>query len=519
MSQLLALPAELLDEIMGYTLPDGLESLVLSCKKIYSVAKDHIHTHELYKRRWRSFRYAHGEMDHSIKVPVELLLAIANDPLVARYIQTANLWHKTQDDDSFVESTERVLDNDTSVAAIRSLLNQSHYLRQAKQDPSRWLANMRNKDDDQDRRYWANLCTTILLTLLPDLRELTLPREWRHLPDPRDSDDASDSGFAKELWSVLDLIPKEVTSASCSLTSLSKLRSVLPYGNINYDDKNALEELSPFLSLDSLEELHASNCVAVDDDFTGYPFHWRYSGRLSNLRTIELAGCCIDSEGIAALVAHTPKLETLKYSHATKWHGCQYDWSAGEFVSMIAQHCGTTLKELAVTIDYLSGMIETGVVSMQAFQCLESVELDILIFAGPPAESGKRQGLDTEDYKVDISQIPRLTDILPQTIKHVKLFVPSDTGDADSNIEFDILASLFRQYATQQSLCQPDLVGLSIGFEHAYDWGDEVRRTFDAHTDSHELIPLLDQWQADSVVNDGLTWAEDFRKRYDITKD
>ncbi|KAK5680373.1 hypothetical protein LTS10_007300 [Elasticomyces elasticus] len=493
MSPLLALPAELLDAIMGYTLPDGLESLVLSCKKIYSVAKDHIHTHELYKRRWRSFRYEDAYTDHAIRIPIELLVAIANDPLVARYIQTANFWHKMQDDDAFVESTELVLMNATSMAAIGSLLKQSHYLRQAKQDPSRWLANMCNKDDDQDRRYWANLCTAILLTLLPDLREFTLPREWRHLPDPRDSDDASDPGFAKELWSVLDLIPREATSASWPLASLSKLQRVLPYGNIDYNDKNALEELSPFLSLDSLEELHASNCVAVDDDFTG--------------------------EGIAALVAHTPKLETLKYSHATKWHGCQYDWNAGEFVNMIAQHCGTTLKELAVTIDYLSGMIETGVTSMQAFLCLESVELDILIFAGPPAESGKRQGLDTEDYKVDISQIWRLTDILPQTMKHVKLFVPSDTGDADNDIEFDILASLFRQYAAQQSLCLPDLVGLSIGFEHVYGWGDEVRRTFDAHTDSHELIPLLDQWQADSVVNNGLTWAEDFRKRYDITKD
>ncbi|KAK3634935.1 hypothetical protein LTR56_005816 [Elasticomyces elasticus] len=517
MSQLLALPAELLDAVMGYTLPDGLESLVLSCKKIYSVAKDHVHTHELYKRRWRNFHY--GNTDHGIRVPIQLLLAIANDPLVARYIQTADFWQKMQDDDAFVESTELVLMNDTSMAAIGSLLKQSHYLRQAKQDPSRWLANMRNNDDDQDCRYWANLCTAILLTLLPDLRELTLPREWRHLPDPRDSDDASDPYFAKELWSVLDLIPREATSASWPLASLSKLQRVLPYGNINYDDKNALEELSPFLSLDSLEELHASNCVAVDDDFTGYPFHWRYPVRLSNLRTIELAGCCIDSEGIAALVAHTPKLETLKYSHATKWHGCQYDWSAGEFVSTIAQHCGTTLKELAVTIDYLSGMIETGVTSMQAFLCLESVELDIMIFAGPPAESGKRQGLDTEDYKIDISQVPRLTDILPQTMKHVKLFVPSHTGDADNDIEFDILASLFRQYATQQSLCQPDLVGLSIGFEHVYGWRDDIRRTFDAHTDSHELIPLLNQWQGNSIVNDGLTWAEDFRKRYDITKD
>ncbi|KAK4956596.1 hypothetical protein LTR10_006123 [Elasticomyces elasticus] len=517
---LLELPVELLDTIIEFTLPEGLESFALSCRTVYNVGKDHVRAHNVYKQRWTRFRYDNRcNTDHGFKLPMELLVAVYEDPLIASYIQFADFWQKDFDQEQIARRKKRVLGDDTNLAAIGGLLGQSHYLRQANQDPEQWLADMRDEGEDGDEEpetykgpnYSINMATILLLTLLPNLRELILPNEWQSLPYPYTSRPD------EQLWSVLDVITREASLRLSSNASLSRLVTILPYARISYEDRNGLIEMSPFLPIKSVEHMHIANCVAVDDGYEGIPFTWRNTGRSSNLRIVELAGCCINSCGITELVKHTPHLTTLKYSHDVKWQACQYDWDAGNFVRAIEQHCGSTLQTLAVTIDKLRGMVVTGIVSMHGFKCLESVELDIMVFAGPPPDSGKRQGMPGEDYKLDVSHVPRLTDILPRTIKHVKLFIPSDIGEADADIEFDTLASLFRQHATQQPLCQPDMVGLSIGFEHVYSWADEVRRVFDAHSDSRELVPLLDHWQASSTVSQGLSWVEEFRERYGIS--
>ncbi|KAK5739268.1 hypothetical protein LTR17_005374 [Elasticomyces elasticus] len=517
---LLELPVELLDTIIELTLPDGLESFALSCKTVYGVGKDHVRTHTLYKRLWRSFRYDNrGNTDHGFHTPIELLVSIYEDPLIASYIQIADFWQKEFSPEDIAQRKKQVLGDDTNLAAIVGLLDQSHHLRQANQDPEQWLTDMRYVEGEGDRlpdayrgdHYSTNTATVLLLTLLPHLRELILPNEWQDLPE-------FNAPPGDRLWSVLDVITCEASLRPSSNASLSRLETILPYTHISYDnDRNGLMDLAPFLPIKSVERMHIANAIAVDDWYTGIPFTWRNTGQTSNLRILELAGCCIDSDGITELVKHTPLLTTLKYSHGVKWHGCQYDWDAGNFVRAIEEHCGSTLETLAVTIDSLQGMVETGVDSMQGFQRLHSVELDILVFAGPPPESELHQGIIDNGYKYDVSEIPCLADILPRTIKQVRLFVPSSTGDADAGIELQTLASLFRHYASQQPLCQPDLVELHVGFGHAYAYADEVRHIFDAHNDSSELNRLMNEWQVEPTITDGTTWVEDFRKQYGIS--
>ncbi|KAK5694370.1 hypothetical protein LTR17_024870 [Elasticomyces elasticus] len=507
---LLELPTKLLDTIIGLTLPDGLESFALSCK-------DHVRTHNLYKQRWTCFRYDNrGNTDHGFKLPMELLVAISKDPLIASYIQIANFWQKDFNEEQIARLKKQLLGDDTNLAAIGGLLGQSRCLRRANQDPEQWLAELRYEECEDDEEpdayrephYGTNMATILLLTLLPNLRELMLPNEWQTLPEPDNSppDD--------QLWSVLDVITCEASLCPSSNIALSRLKTILPYADVSYDERNGLRELSPFLPIKSVEHMHITNCVAVDDAHTGIPFRWRNPGQTSNLRIVELAGCCIDSDGITELVKYTPQLTTLKYSHHVKWHGCQHDWNAGNFVRAIEEHCGSTLENLAVTIDSLYGMVETRVDSMQGFQRLHSVELDILVFAGPPPEFELCQGTIDNGYKYDISKIPCLAEILPRTIKQVRLFVSSRTGDADAGIELQTLASLFRQYASEQPLCQPDLVEVRVGFGHAYAFTDEVKHIFDAHNDSSELNGLMNQWQVDPTITDGLTWVEEFHKKY-----
>ncbi|KAK5733641.1 hypothetical protein LTR17_009494 [Elasticomyces elasticus] len=519
---LLELPVELLDKIIELTLPDSLESFALSCKTVYSVGRDYVRSHNLHKQRWTCFRYDNrGNTDHGFKTPMELLVAIYEDPLIASYIQTADFWQKDYNEEQIARLKKRVLEDDTNLAAIGGLLGQSHYLRHANQDPEQWLAEMCWEEGEGDEprdayrgdHYSTNMATIILLTLLPNLRELILPNEWLSLPEPNDSPPA------KQLWSVLDVITCEAGLRPLSNASLSRLNKILPYAHVSYRDRNALIELNPFLPIKSVEHMHIANCVAVDDGHTGIPFTWRNTGQTSNLRILELAGCCIDSDGITELVKHTPHLTTLKYSHHVKWHGCQYDWDAGNFVRAIEEHCGSTLENLAVTIDSLDGMVETGVDSMQGFQRLHSVELDILVFAGPPPGSGLRQGTIDNGYKYDISKVPCLADILPRSIKQVSLFVPSSTGDADAGIELQTLASLFRQYAPSETLGQPDLVEVHVGFGHAYAYADEVRQIFDAHNDSSKPNRLMDKWHVDPTITDRKTWVEDFHEKYAISYD
>jgi hypothetical protein len=77
--------------------------------------------------------------------------------------------------------------------------------------------------------------------------------------------------------------------------------------------------LEPFMRLKSLRELYSTSCLAIDDGYTGMPFHWRFPGINSNLRRVELAYCCMDAEGISVLLRQTPCLQIFRYLHECKW--------------------------------------------------------------------------------------------------------------------------------------------------------------------------------------------------------
>ncbi|TKA81395.1 hypothetical protein B0A55_02066 [Friedmanniomyces simplex] len=502
---LLALPVELLDVIIGHTLPDGLESFALSCKTVRTVGKNHIRTHDTYKRRWAHFVH---QDDPDVKVPLELLLAIAEDPLIAAYIQKADFWHRTLGPEEADARAEHVVSDEASMAEIRKVVRQSRYLALAQQNPDLWLERLQRDTGREDSHWQVNMATVMLLTMLPHLKELTLPVTWKDLPDPGakhlrrlDSD-----WSATNLWSVLDIITREATSRPASAASLSRLERILPHAKCTYGQRNALQELGPFLSIPSLTELYASNCVAVRDGNTGIPFEWRYPDHTSNLRRIELAGCCIDSEGIAEFVRHTPQLTTLKYSHHTKWHGCQHDWSAGEFVRAVEKHCGATLKELTIAINVAHGMIETGVVSLQGFQRLETVELDVLVFAGPSPESGERQGIvGTPQNKWKVSDIPRLADILPATIRQAGLFSATDTVEAPKDADFHEQPATLSERSESAERQWQDLKDSAMRTNDER----EIKRLFNSR-----LVGSGEGWPQPRPP-----WGQTFQKRFRVLQD
>jgi hypothetical protein len=83
---LLDLPDELLQNVVEQTIPKGFESLSLSNKKIYNIAQEYIPTHNRLKRSYQHFRYT-----LKIKHAFHLLHRIADEPLIAEYIEHADL--------------------------------------------------------------------------------------------------------------------------------------------------------------------------------------------------------------------------------------------------------------------------------------------------------------------------------------------------------------------------------------------------------------------------------------------
>lgn len=119
----------------------------------------------------------------------------------------------------------------------------------------------------------------------------------------------------------------------------------------------------------------------------------------------------MDASGISQLLSHTPLLSVFRYSHECKWHGCQYDWNAGEFVQAIAQYCGQTITDLAVTCDTFYGGITNGVSSFRRFSKLRQLEIELRILCGPPLDSGQKHG--ENDYVVPEGQTPWSVTDLP----------------------------------------------------------------------------------------------------------
>jgi hypothetical protein len=196
--------------------------------------------------------------------------------------------------------------------------------------------------------------------------------------------------------------------------------------------------LQPFMALDSLKEMYLHSAVAVDDQFDGYVFEWKFPGLSSALTRFEFVSSCISADGLSSLVAHTPNLAVLKYSHQTKFHGCEYDWNPGAFVEALARHCSNTIVEVAITIDELMGDIINGASSFLALPNIKKLEVDVQVFCGPPVESGQRRGPDARvpdgERPWTSEDIPCIGSMMPTGIREVQINTDEFGGTAGGKI-------------------------------------------------------------------------------------
>lgn len=414
------LPAELLELIAWRCLdhgPDGsFESLVLACKKIFQSTPDSISTYnELI--RWRKVI---ASADHPrARSSLDILMTISSQPLVSLYIESLNLrdvaeeWTTPEDQTSaarqfFAQGASHDFDN---------LVRQSRCLRLAHQDAEHWLSRMRRcdipKNPHHDEGYPFRFLyrSVFLLTLLPNVRELALPRYW-HLLGHRDS--------PADFNPVLQAIGEEAGSSQ-RLASLSRLNKMLPFhAQVEYEHRPqpGIDLLVPFLALPSLMEMHAVNIVGLEDIHCVTSLEWPFSSQVSSVRRLRLEGCCFDERDVRELLTRMPNLSSFAYSHDVKWDAVGDLWDARAFLWALASR-SATLTDISITSVMPPMELEAGIDSLKKFKVLEKLRLDL--------------------SPIDNVDTPRLAEILPASIQVVEIW----TGH-DIDAEIRKLSSLFR---------------------------------------------------------------------------
>jgi len=416
---LLDLPPELLDLIISFACrPHSIEGLALSCRTVYERATSQIARHNALKRQWSHATNTQGNRRADT---LRIVYEIARDPVIAEYIESLSLWDRRKDDelvDGQDGDTDSFRDDEDAMASIKHLLQHTGYFAAAGDD-SWWHQLLEEDADDADEEEGNSdklYATMALLALLPSLKTLQLPDKWHQVR-------ATEA--AEELVPAVEALVSLSRAKDASQAPLRYLDTILPFSEEGYDVRVGLQCLQSFMLLPNLKNLFLVSCIALEDDWAGVQFNWPPSVVHSSLARIELACCCVDAQGLAALVRNTPQLTVFKYSHQTKWDGLEYDWNPGEFIEVLATYCGHQLIDLALTVDELHGEIVNGLSSFARFPALQTLEVDADLFCGPPVESGQRRGRDAyvpdgaKEWAYD--DIPCLGDMLPPNIRTVYL--------------------------------------------------------------------------------------------------
>ncbi|KAF2834030.1 hypothetical protein CC86DRAFT_312307, partial [Ophiobolus disseminans] len=430
--ELLDLPVELLDQILDLTLPSGLESFALSCKAVYARAAAQILRHKTLKQQWRRTTFTNHHRGDLFRI----LYDISRDALAGQYVEVLdflNAHHACEGCDEDFRVSKEVMQQ------IKTTVLDSALFEIACVDATEWWDAIAAQQKSGGPNGYGDVdavhAFTSLMDQLPNLKTLQLPPGWYNAWSLD-----YDTDTETNLTAVFDVMIQASSIDDGRGRPLGKLGFLLPTEDVGHDDRAPFQRLEPFMGLKTLRELYATNCVACDDGYTGLPFEWRFPETRSSLRRVELTCCCMDADGISQLLSHTPLLVVFRYSHECKWHGCLFDWNAGEFAEAIAQHCGRSITDLAITCDTFYGDIVNGVSSFRRFSKLRQLEIELRVLCGPPLDSGQRNS--EEDYVVPEGQIqwsvgdlPCWADMLPETIVETHINTDDFTEQDEAALE------------------------------------------------------------------------------------
>lgn len=439
---LLNLPLEIHREIIEFCVPEGIEQLSETCKTLYNAAQPFLSDHSRKRREYTVVEYDDEEdedsgeennedeeddMDKSensksnIFNCVDLLLKIAQEPVIARYIRIADL---RNDFEPYMDDAEQqAIAYDKLITHkndILKLLEPCRPLPQAGVDATTFWEFMIN---EEAQTFSPPLITLAILSLLTEVRKLALPKHFQS------ADTTNDGRFKKVLDSIIKAAQSTAAQTGRQVTALAKLETLLLMAGIEYDDRVPLQIMVPFLSIPSVHTMLGGGCVALDDGYTGYPFDPDYEGFGQNLERIELAGCTVGPHEVRKMLQRCPKIKDFRLNYTVKWHGCGWNWNAGHFVRAIEDMANETLEEIGIDIAGYLNQIGTGVVSMKRFQKLKQIELNVEVFFGVPCggEIDRAWAYDSDEAPLGDPEFPKVTELLPASAEKLLLLaVDSD---------------------------------------------------------------------------------------------
>lgn len=436
---LLDLPTELLDVIVQYLLSDdGFGNLALTCKTCHVQCLPFIQNHNrLKKLREHYQKFEYYKIGPKQRIPKDrlcwlawhpdnvssafnLIARIAAEPAIACYIEQAEF----DQDCQFTKRVPREIitrstladeppDGGREEAVIRVLANSSD-LKQAGLDWKEYYAAI---EEDLNTGQYSQYCAAFVLTLLPNLKRLRLPKQWNY-------------GAFAEPDQLLDTVISKARLPG-SKSSLSQVTSI--QGNecgmaTDFD----IDMAAPFLTLPYLQSFEAQGCMSSDS-------HRNTIGEYAALENVSLRDTHLDEMAVGNFLQHTPNLRSFVYSYS----GYPPVWELCKMVKEIEREVGSHLEELYLLYDSESTFIEEGTIeemnetlapgkaSLHGFQRIRRLQLPLEIAV-----------CNLNSATADCPAL--LIDLIPASVSHLSL-VSYGTDDEAKALEF-----LFRTFCRSQ---------------------------------------------------------------------
>ena len=350
------LPNELLEKIVMHVLPEGFESVAVTCRRIYALCTPFIEYHNKLRAQFRTFDYyskGGAHPDFVIATGFDLLTRIAVEPTVALYIRKADFKR-----DGIFRPCELVEDAQPD-GPVGRLLAQSPYLKQAGLDWQQYFAKIKEEEGPFGR--WSPHAAVFLLTLLPNVEELTLPSKLKLEP----------SELTDKLIDAIVCKARRPSSLPYDRPSLARCTTFEPA---------SLDRAKPFLALPCVRKFYSSSCVAIKDNSRTSSLAQNWPDTFGQaLEVVSFPACYIDHVAIADFLRHTPRLKTLGYSHRSRddREGPPLDWDICKFVTAIEREAGGHLMQLSITINELRGSLLPGRASLRGCKRLRTLQFPL----------------------------------------------------------------------------------------------------------------------------------------------
>ncbi|KAI1125156.1 F-box domain protein [Nemania abortiva] len=403
------------------------------------------------------------EFDKEEFGPLELITLIAKEPRVARYIEQATLRYPAFARDPNLPqdpnlprdhnlprdpNLPRDLPDADDEGPLTALFARSPYLTKAGLDWKAFYAQIK-KDYALVTHYMQN-AVAFLMTLLPNVRRLTLQLDWNPQED------------AKKL---LEVIVSEAKKPNSVLDERS-LAQVTTFHHMFSRPNDNLNEVGLFLDLPNVSQFMGQDCVSIFSMSVPNEPYFRYG---EALETVHLRHAYFDEAAIRALLRCTPRLKVLWYHHSQGGldrRGERYsrkflgDWDCRQFVMAIEAEVGHHLEELSLSTSAAlwRAFVHPGGASTRGFKRLQKLTLPLQFTFGN-IQRAKLQDVVANDSLGACENEPLVCDLVPSSVSELTL--QSRAMDDDEKA----LKALFHNLAAIKKSKLPSLKRIFINHD------------------------------------------------------